>query len=194
MKPKIIFLSGVPSSGKTTIARKLALSLNIDKIIDLDCLKYTCCTFVDKNQDPYLWSTSHEAWSIENLSNISGFNKYSSAIQNQLLNTLKFLKKEKYIIVEGAQLTPKILQKIAKNEFNFIYFYIYPKNKNKLIKNINKKLKNRQGNWLKNLDKIWEIHEYLFNQKNQIKILNSNLNTTVKKIKKELKNENLFNK
>ena len=39
MKPKIIFISGIPSSGKTTISRLVAQKIKVDKIVDLDILK-----------------------------------------------------------------------------------------------------------------------------------------------------------
>ena len=192
MKPKIIFLSGVPASGKTTLARNLAKKLKIDKIIDLDCLKLTSQLFVSKSESPYLYTTTHEAKNVENLTQIEGFNKYCNVVQDVLVKLLDKMKNEKYIIVEGAQLTPFVLDKIDKSLFDSIYFNITLKNEKKLISHLNKKMKIRKGKWLENLSIILENLKYLNTLPNQIFVENNNLFLTTKKILKILRKNNFM--
>lgn len=157
---KIIFISGIPSSGKSTFAKRLALEKHIDKVIDLDVLKSTCKLFVKNSDEPYLYTTSHEACNLEKLNIIKGFNKYCRCIQKYLIKLLNTLTKEKIVIVEGAQLTPEILKKLDKRKFCFEYITLIV-NEETLKNRINEKLKIRQGNWLDNFENIITIQKYL---------------------------------
>ena len=157
---KIIFISGVPCSGKSTFAKQLAISNQIDKVIDLDIFKSTIKLFKTSLDDPYLYTTSHEACYLENLDIINGFKNYCHCVQNYLLKLLDTLTNEKVIIVEGAQLTPEILKRLDKRKFSFEYITLIA-SKNTLINRINKKLKIRKGNWLDNFENIITIQEYL---------------------------------
>ena len=76
MKTKIIFIAGVPGIGKTTLSYQLALHYHIDKVISLDVIKEAAKTFIPNINDPYLNSTTHESYKIENISPIAGFIKH----------------------------------------------------------------------------------------------------------------------
>lgn len=57
MKTKLILLGGVPGTGKTTLAYKLALALKIDKVISIDILKAMLKTSKEPLSD-YLLTTT----------------------------------------------------------------------------------------------------------------------------------------
>ncbi len=195
MKTNLIFISGIPACGKTTIARELALKIKADKIIDLDCLKNTCKIFVSSQEDSYLYTTSHEAYKIENTKLIEGFEKYCESIQNYLINLINIMKNEKTIIIEGTQLTPGILSRLDKEKYNSILFSLIVDRKN-FETRVYEKLKNRQGKWLEHIDEIFEIQSYLRkkNAQDQICILNNDKEKTIEKMIEVLENENIYKK
>ncbi len=192
MKTNFIFIAGIPACGKTTIARELAIRLNADKVIDLDVLKNSCKLFVNSDKEPYLYTTSHEAFNVEGLSLIEGFLRYSRCIQTYLLNLLKQLYNERVVIVEGVQLLPEILEKIDKKKANCYFFNLIIDEKGELINRINYKLKNRQGKWIEHLSEILELQNYIKNLPNQNNIVNLEKEKTIYEIMEELKNENLY--
>lgn len=191
MKTKVIFISGIPATGKSTIAKKLALKLKIDKLLDLDVLKTTCKIFKKEEDDPYLYTTTHEATKVENLDYYVALNKYCDCIQNYLIELLSKFTNEKIILVEGAQLTPQVIDKLDKNKFQPFYFML-SLNEKALLKRIKKKMKIRKGKWFENFDKLIKMQNYLLENKNQIVIENNYKIATIRKIIKEIKNENLY--
>ena len=76
---KIILLGGVPGVGKTTISNYLAIKYNISTVINIDVIKSTLKLFIDSNEK-YLYTTSHNASKIEDLSTIKAYLKHSSII------------------------------------------------------------------------------------------------------------------
>lgn len=176
---KIIFLGGIPGVGKTTMAYKLALKYKIDKVISLDILK----TIIKMtNNDIYINTTTHEAYKIENLDIISGFLKHAEVINKEYVKYIKQFYYENIIIVEGATITKEFLNFFKNDEC--LYINLYLEKKKDLVKRYEKKLKMRQGNWMKNIDNILVINNYL---KKQAKINIKNF----KEMEKYL-NESLF--
>ncbi len=191
MKTKLIFISGMPSTGKTTVAYKLALKLKAEKVISIDLVKTLLRTFNTKESKPYLYTTTHEASEIEKLDTIPAYYKHCQIFEEPLLNLLKQLANEKYVVIEGVQVTKNLLTKIDLENFEIIAFNLYIENKKIYRKRIKNKLKNRMGNWLKSIDKINLIEKELLNN-NFINLNNKNSYFTVRKILKELKNESLY--
>lgn len=152
---KIIFISGVPGTGKTTLAYKMALKHKIDKIVSLDLLKVTLKTFYD---DKYINTTTHEAYKLENLDVIEGFLKHCNVVNNYYEKIIKNIK-DKTIIVEGATITQDFINKF--NEYDCRNINLYVKNKDSLIKRYKKKMKQRKSNWIDNINEIMKINQYL---------------------------------
>lgn len=161
----IIFIGGVPGTGKTTLAHQLAINFHIDKVLSLDIMKETLKSFVGCENDPYLYSTTHEAYQIEGLNPVDGFNKHCECIQSYLLPLLMRMQNDSIVLVEGAQLTPDILQKIDTSIFVPIYINLYCEKKETLLERYEKKCRIRKYRWADNIDIICAIQEYLLTSK-----------------------------
>ena len=114
MKTKLILIGGVPGTGKSTIAYHLALKLKVDKVLSTDMVKIFTKTYC-KNIDKYLFTTTHEAYKLENLSIIDGYRKHSKVINEQVLKVLDNIK-DKVIIIEGSTLNKDLLNIIDKEK------------------------------------------------------------------------------
>lgn len=156
----IIFLGGVPGTGKTTLAYRLANIYKIDKVISLDILKSILKQF--NINDKYVCTTTHEAYKLDNLSVIDGFIKHSKVINKYFIDLIKPFTKEKVIIVEGATITNEILEYFKK--MNVIYLNLYVEDENILKERYTSKARMRKGKWLDNLDNILKINDYLKSQ------------------------------
>ena len=186
MKTKLILIGGVPGTGKTTLAYQLALTLKIDKVISTDILKIYTKTF-NQDFDKYIFTTTHEAYKLDNLSIINGYLKHSQTINELVLNILENIK-DNVIIIEGSTINKELIKKIDKDKYEVIYLNLIT-NKDLLIKRYKQKLKLRQSNWLDNIKVIEEISSYL--SKNNNNFLIDNKNKTTERIIKYVK-ENLY--
>ena len=186
---KLILLGGIPGVGKTTIAYELASIYKIDKVISIDILKNIIKKFINKDKEPYLYTTTHEAYTLENLSIVDGYIKHSNTLNKYVIDILDTFKNEKIIILEGATINKDILKDLK--EYEVYYFNLYLEDETDLIKRYKSKLKIRKGKWIENIDKINEINRYLLNQK-VININAKDKEKTISEIRRYL-DENLCN-
>ena len=94
---KLILLGGIPGVGKTTIAYELASIYKIDKVLSIDILKNIIKKFIKKEAEPYLYTTTHEAHTLENLSIIDGYKKHSNTLNKYVIDILNNFKNEKIL-------------------------------------------------------------------------------------------------
>lgn len=172
MKQKIILITGIPGSGKTTLSYKLSVDLKIDTIINLDNLKIFLKAIGVKNK--YVYSTSHEAYKIENTDVVTGYLKYSDAINYYANKVIKEVKDEIFI-VEGVSVNETLINKIKLGQYDYILINLST-DKNTLIRRYKQKLKVRKGKWIENIDNIELIKLYLnrykkYSSKNYERIL-----------------------
>ena len=186
---KLILLGGIPGVGKTTIAYELARQYKIDKVLSIDILKNVIKKFIPQIDEPYLYTTTHEAYTLENVDIITGYQKHSQTVNKYVFELLSSFKNEKIIILEGATITRDILDSLK--EYEVYYFNLYLEDETDLINRYKSKLKIRQGKWLENIDKIQIINKYLINQ-SPININAKNIDEVLKEIRRYL-DENIYN-
>ena len=88
---KHIFIYGVPGTGKTTIAKKLAERLNYT-YIELDNVRKKAQFNVPKQEDPFLYEWTTEAWKqfgkLNENTAIEGFQAVRNSLNKYVLNEL----------------------------------------------------------------------------------------------------------
>lgn len=184
---KIIFIGGIPGVGKTTLAYHLALKYRIDKVISLDVIKTVIKEYI-QDGNPYLYTTTHEAWCLENMSVVDGFIKHSEVMNTYFESLIRKFTNEEVIIVEGATLTKEIIDKYRDNEIFYINMYL--DNECVLKRRYESKMKMRKGKWLDNINNILKINDYLISQ-SEININASNKLKMFKEVEKLL-DESIF--
>lgn len=175
MKTKLILIGGVPGTGKTTIAYNLALHFKIDKVISLDIVKAFAKFY---RKDKYLYTTTHEAYKLDNLSIIDGYLNYCNTINNIALDMLNNIN-DNFIIMEGATLNKEIINKLDTNKYEIYYFNLTVPI-DVLKKRYVQKKKLRNSNWIENISIIEMIDKYLC--KNNINIINIKKTETTERI------------
>ena len=171
---KIILLGGVPGVGKTTISNYLAIKYGISTVINIDVIKQTLKLFIDSNEK-YLYTTSHDASSIEKLSVTDAYLKHSKIINKYielLLNNIK----DRIIIIEGVTVNRELYKELSK-KYEVIYINLYS-TKNVLLNRYEIKSKLRSM-W--KIEIINEISKYLLSN-SMINILSNDLDRTLKEV------------
>lgn len=152
---KILFISGVPGTGKTTLAYEMALKYKIDKVVSLDILKICLKTYINND---YINTTTHEAYKIENVDVITGYQRHCKIINSYFVNIIKGIK-DNSMIVEGATVTEEFIKQFEGYECHLINLYV--DDKEVLLNRYKEKMKVRKSNWIQNINEIMIINEYL---------------------------------
>lgn len=182
MKTKLILLGGVPGTGKTTIAYKLALKFKIDKVIGTDLIKAFAKTY-NYGFDRYVFTTTHEAYKLDYLSVVDGYLKHSKEINNMVLEILNNIS-DNVVIIEGSTINESFINELDKDKYSIIYFNLCT-SKNELIKRYKVKETLRKSNWIDNINNIDEIARFLSND--HLNIINNDLEKVVERITKDVK-------
>ena len=118
----VIFINGVPGTGKTTVAHKLAARLSVEEIIQTDFLKQVF-RYLEHDENSYM--PSHQAWRLfgnktkKNI--IKGFENCIDYFEPWITGLSGFSSKRlKIVIVEGVQATPKIFERIPGEKKGFL--------------------------------------------------------------------------
>ena len=182
MRTKLILIGGVPGTGKTTIAYNLALHLKIDKVVSTDMIKIFAKAYLP-NYDKYLYTTTHEAYKLDNLSIIDGYLRHSSNINDLILKIIENIK-DNIIIIEGSTINNEFIKKIDKKKYQLLYFNL-SLSMEELTRRYKQKEKIRKSNWIENITTIEEIDKYLCT--NNFNIINENIDLTMERVIKYVK-------
>lgn len=178
-KITVVFINGVNTAGKSTVARKLAGKLNYN-LIHLDSIKYplkkTSKLFkintIEAYQEFPFLDKLHT--SIETKS-LYGYKIISRILIEELSNTLnEYVEKGKSTVVEGVHLDPQSLEKLekeyTKKGVNVVKIMLEVNTKNsalnlKVLKNENDNRRDftefRQKLSKRNPANIWNIYKHL---------------------------------
>lgn len=123
-KPWLIIITGVPATGKSTLAIQLAAKLDWRIVVGLDEIKAVMKKY-DKNK--FLKRSSHDAWKLlgqRNKKNIlAGFREYCLALKPGVELLLKKSEKTgENLIIEGVHLVPSLYRNIKG--FNKLFIII----------------------------------------------------------------------
>lgn len=123
-KPWLIIITGVPATGKSTLAIQLAARLDWRIVVGLDEIKAVMKKY-DKNK--FLAKSSHDAWQLlgqRSKKNIlAGFRQYCLALKPGVDLLLKKSEKTgENLIIEGVHLVPSLYRKIRG--FNKLFIVV----------------------------------------------------------------------
>ncbi len=186
----VVFINGIPGTGKTTVAHKLAAKLAVEEIIQTDFLKQV---FRYLEHDEHAYMASHQAWRLfgkktrENV--LKGF-EYCVDFFEPWIVGLANLSRQRLqtVIVEGVQATPKVFQKIVGEKIGFFLVNDEKTHRSRLHSK-NRKRTNPHNLFTEHYDVIQIINQHLTKQAKKngfIIIKNNDSNQTAKKIVEEL--------
>lgn len=198
-KPKIIILCGVPGTGKTTLAIKLASLMGIDQIVSTDILRESLRSIYNKEIAPLLFSTTHESWKFfgekteDNI--IQGITAHSRILYKSIIYLIKQSEKEgRDIILEGVHLIPEITEYIKSENLDVHYFLLHINEKEEHFKRFDTKNAKRffHEAWYSNFETISFINNWLIKEssKRNLHIMeNRTMTSTINEILGKMKNE-----
>lgn len=170
--PFAIFLSGVPGTGKTTLAMKLAERLKIDQVVSTDTIRFVLRSVSDESKNPILFGVSHDSWRYfgeKNAQNIwKGFSAHCEFIFPVMVYMInKSFEEGRSIIFEGVHITPAFLKGL--DFFNIFSFFISVSEdsvlrERYLMKNASRSIPH--NGWEKNFDVIRFIEHKILEEKN----------------------------
>lgn len=180
-KPRIILIGGPAGAGKSTLALELAYKMKIKQIVDLDTVREVLRGEHNKTNDPYLFSSSYEAWKLEGSEDsesiIRAFEKYSLSLKkavDRIIERVDVLGKD--TIIEGVHIVPSFYKKYIRRK-NTRFIMLTPANakvhKNNFIKRRDEFHGMDIQEYFDNFEKINIINKYLINdaKKNKCQIL-----------------------
>lgn len=195
-RPWLIIISGVPNTGKSTIAIKLAAKLNWSVCVGVDQMKEVVKKY---DSNPYIKRSSHDCWELigkrtkRNI--LLGFKRYCKGIEvgvDPIIDRSKITGEN--IILEGVQLLPELFKKIKG--FNKVYILIRSNFDREHYGKMDKKIKMRHmiqtDVWSKREPELRLIQDalkksvskskscYIIHQVDQVNIINKIINILAK--------------
>jgi 2-phosphoglycerate kinase len=195
-QPTVIFIYGIPGTGKSTLASLLSMKLYSASIISTDIVREMV---LDNNLSENKWlnSVSHQAWKQfdekTNQTIVEGFEYHAEAVNHYVENlVLRLVRKHNIVIVEGVHFTKGILAHYSNQQFDFIPIVLHLA-KDTHMTRLEEKLKIRQQKenvWLQNYEVMTVLDNYYASLKNEKTIVISNeqqLKSVVNKLEERFK-------
>ena len=119
----VLTLTGVPGSGKTTLALEVARLLGIEQLVQTDTLKEILLLH---QAPPIATGSSYQAWKFlgeKTKGNIyEGFRQHTSYFEDSLLRLISWsVERQQDILVEGVQMTPWLFAQIPTEDKHGFY-------------------------------------------------------------------------
>ena len=187
-KPWLIIISGVPATGKSTLAIQLAAELNWKIALGADEIKAIMKKY-DKNK--YLRKSSHDAWKLlgeKNQKNIlEGFRRYSLALKPGVEIVINKSKKTgENLIIEGVHLIPSLYREVKG--FNKLFVVVKSDFSRGHLSRIQNKVFERHSRqidvWTGRMEIFSIMENRFFKQRVNSKDLHIEFSSTKKQIKK----------
>ena len=161
MKNKtIVFIIGIPGSGKTCFSQRLSIELGIVPLVSTDIVKFMVS---QKSNDPFLKKVSHNAWKLIGEYNekniIVGYKEFSKSLFRETYYLIKqIFNTYNLVIVEGMGISLELVNNICENHVEILL-----KNQNieHALKNKLRYRNNKNNNWECNQFAIKIIEKYI---------------------------------
>jgi 2-phosphoglycerate kinase len=172
-RPTVIFIYGIPGTGKSTLASILSTKLYSASIISTDIVREMV---LDNDLSENLWlnSVSHQAWKQFGKKTeqtiVKGFENHAEAVNLYVESLIhRLIKKHNIVIIEGVHFTKKILTQFSHQSFEFIPIVLHlPMDKH--MNRLEEKLKIRQQKenvWLQNYAVMTVLDHYYASLKDE---------------------------
>ena len=113
----VVFIMGMPGSGKTTFAQALSNRLHAVPVINSDLVK---CIAACHSDNPYLREVSHSAWKLEGPYSdeqvITGYRRFSEVLFAECYRVVQLmLNTYRVVIVEGMGVSPWCIEGLPES-------------------------------------------------------------------------------
>lgn len=139
--PVCILIGGTSGCGKSTLASLLASRIGVNTVVSTDHIRQLLRTQLDREQAPFLWSSSYNATSSypdESAANAyDGYEQQTAYIKPHVFALCRsFSDRRESLIVEGVHLSVEVMLSIMNQHPHCIPFLLHISNQSKHIERL----------------------------------------------------------
>ncbi len=176
--PLLLFIGGIPGSGKSTIATEVANRLGIVRTQSTDMLREVMRIMIPEKLAPSLHTSSFNAGKAMHIpefyNNPDEHLFYGFQMQSEMVEvaceavTQRALNENVSMIVEGVHIRPSLLKKIESDDAVVVPVCLAVLNKKRLVRFIkgrsNENKQRRAKRYLENIEDIWQLQSILLSE------------------------------